>query len=161
MDDDSQNAVTSTGRAPRRGTAVWTIWLILAVIVAVMGSLIGGWFWLQRPVQLQAADLYGTWVSDGPRPTTLEFTPRGTVTISGAPLPHGLDFDDPALHGETRWHFYPGADPSVTVGSTYGQSLYAENRLFSTVLTLYPDGPDLIESRVVFTRTKRAPSEPG
>ncbi|TDP99196.1 MULTISPECIES: hypothetical protein [unclassified Leifsonia] len=144
----------SAFRGSSRGNPVWLLWLILGLTFLFIAWEVGSWFWLQRPVEFTERDLYGTWVSDGPHPTTLDFTKDGVVTISGAPLPQAPEDDDPVLSGVTEWKYFPDTrDPSVSVGGTYSQSLSAENSMFSTVLALYTGDPDSAGTRVVFRHT--------
>jgi hypothetical protein len=141
-------------RGSSRGNPVWLLWLIWGVTFAFLGFVVGAWFWMQRPVQFEEHDVYGTWVSDGPHPTTLEFKQGGVVTITGSPLPDGNSDISPALIGKSEWQYFADQRaPSVVVGGTQSQSIYAENGWFSTDLVLYIDDPDLPGSGVVFAHT--------
>jgi hypothetical protein len=162
LDGDRQDAVTPPHWKASRGTPRWALWLTSVLILAVIGGLIGAWFWMQRRVQFEERDVYGTWVSDGRHPTTLEFKQDGVVIISGAPLPESPDDKDCPLFGKTAWDFARDKyHPWVSVGRTCGDSIYAENHwLFSTVLVLYIDDSGLPGTRVVFTHTTSATPSP-
>lgn len=151
MDADAQDAVKTSRRGPARWM-LWAPWVIPGLLVAFVCYLVGAWFWLQRPVQFEERDLYGTWVSSGPQVTQLDFRPEGLMTISGDPLPYDPRVPDCPSVGEYPWEFFSGYHPRVSVGRTCGQLIYAENGLFTTDLVLSAGDPDDPRMRIAFTR---------
>ncbi|WP_434316445.1 hypothetical protein [Leifsonia sp. P73] len=156
MDADAQDPVMVSRTGPARWL-LWVPWVLPGLIVAFVGYVVGMSFWMQRPVQFEERDLYGTWVSEGRMVTQLDFRADGLVTISGDPFPFDSRVPNCPSVGEYPWEFFPGDDPSVSVGATCGQLIYAENGMFTTVLALYAGDPDQPESRIKFTRTSTAP----
>jgi len=145
-------------RISSKENPVWLLWLILGITFILIASAIAAWIWMMRPIQFTERDVYGTWVSDSPQPTTLELKKGGAAVISGAPLPQPPEAKHRPLSGESSWQFLSGDGyPSVDLGHTYGQSIYAENGWFSTDLVLFIGDPDSPGSRVVFRHT----SSPG
>ena len=137
--------------SPHRGTPLWARWLIPVLLFTVVGCLIGSWLWMQRPVQFQEPDVYGTWVSDGPHPTILQFKEGGVVAVSQTPLRDTFNYRFGATSDDAEWKYFQLADSrEVDVGLT---PLYAENGWFATVLALYTGDPDQPANRVVFRRT--------
>jgi len=148
-------------RRSSKENPIWLLWLILGITFAFIAWAIGDWFWMQRPIQFTERDVYGTWVSDRPHPTTLEFKHGDVLVISGAPLPQSPDDKNHPLSGECEWSFFPDtSQPSIFVEGTYNTSLYAENGWFSTDLVLFIGDPDSPGSRVVFRHTASPGNQP-
>ena len=157
MDADAQDPVRVSRSGPARWV-LWVPWVIPGLIVAFVGYVVGVSFWMQRPVQFEERDLYGTWVSDGSQVTRLDFRADGLVTISGDPFPSDPKLPDCPSVGEYTWDFSPGDDPRVSISSrTCGQLIYAKHGMFTTDLVLFIGDPDQPESRIKFTRTSTAP----
>ena len=141
-------------RRSTRENPTWLLWVIWGVTFAFIAYLVGSWFWFQRPIHFEERDVYGTWVNEGPHPTTLAFKHGGFVDVSGSPLPQAPYWKtERSVFGQARWTFDADGDPpSVSIGNTAWNQLYAENDWFSTSLVLFIGDPDDPRSRVSFTR---------